>query len=70
MIHPLDVFEKLGPGRWKYKGYLIERMYSSGPGTYQFNHDDYDGPGDRRVGDALTLRDTMYQIDHLEGDYD
>ena len=33
---------------------------------YQFSHDDYDGPGDRRCGSAKSVEDAQKKIDEIE----
>jgi len=46
-----------------YKSYNIEKVGRSGPFTYEFWHEDYDGPEDKRCGFAPTEEDAKRQID-------
>ena len=55
-----------------YKGYTIEHEPKPIPDRYcvdwNYCHDDYDGPEDRRCGNAGSLRDCMDAIDEIEDD--
>lgn len=56
------------PERVQYRGYVI--YYDPKPGStpngfidWTFHHDDYDGPGDDRVGWGVSVADCKAQID-------
>lgn len=56
----------------KYRGYTIYRKWISKgkpqPDEYEWCHEDYDGPEDRRCGASMTAIDAVDQIDETEDD--
>lgn len=53
-----------------YRGYKIEQHWVSRTSEKQdefvYSHEDYDGPGDRRCGHAVGLRNCLDEIDWIE----
>jgi hypothetical protein len=59
--------------RFQYRGYVIE--YDPPPVPFRdmdwrWQHDDYDGPGDDRIGFSPSLAEARQEIDDLENERD
>lgn len=59
--------------RFQYRGYVIE--YDPPPVPFRdmdwrWQHDDYDGPGDDRIGFSSSLAEARQEIDDLEDERD
>lgn len=58
-------------GPINYRGYTIERSTPAPIPSWKlfqwtWSHVDYDGPGDRRIGQAATIEDCVDAIDEQE----
>lgn len=56
----------------EYRRYWLRHEYPPVPfryGIWTYAHDDYDGPGDRRCGWALTFEQACDEVDELEEEW-